>query len=39
MQFLRMLFGRVNDEAIYVRSHWIFTSRSSGVVAYGRRNF
>ena len=27
------------EDAIYVRKHWIFNRRSSGVVAMGRRYY
>ncbi len=34
--WISRLFNR-EDNAIYIRRHWIFNRRSSGVVAYGRR--
>lgn len=35
MWFSRLF--RKQDEAIYVRSHWIFSNRSSNIMVIGRR--
>lgn len=40
IRVIGMWFSRLfkkQDEAIYVRSHWIFSNRSSNIMVIGRR--